>query len=504
MASQDTEIAFLKQELAKRDQELAKRDQELAKRDQELAKRDQELAEHERNLAELQVKFAALEKMFVKLQRQVEQNSSNSSKPPSSDSPAEKESAAKKRKSKDTKNKKRKRGGQKGHKGHSRVLLQLSEVNKVIELFPAQCSDCGTRFDEVKNDKASRFQVTEIPPIIPHVTEYRDNWVICVCGCKNRASQEELPQTSFGARLSSILVMLSGYYHLSRRQVKVIASDMFGVNISLGSISNIEKRATQAITSGAQEAWQEVNKAKVKHTDGTSWYQSALLISLWTIASKGATVYKIVPNSAKSTIKGLFSNLKGILVSDRASALTFWAMENRQICWAHLIRKFVSFSQRDGPAGRVGRELLDYASLLFQYWHQHKDGNISRTELQKQCAFLRPKFEELLEYAIGLKIEELSGSCKNLLAHKEALWTFVDMSGVEPTNNHAEQELRKLVLWRKRCFGSQSDRGSHFAETMMTVAQTAKKQNVDLLQWLTACFIAAKDNTLAPSLVSNS
>ena len=56
------------------------------------------------------------------------------------------------------------------------------------------------------------------------------------------------------------------------------------------------------------------------------------------------------------------------MVSDRAKALGFWAMERRQICWAHLLRKFVSFSERDGPAGVLGRELLDYTGLLFEYF----------------------------------------------------------------------------------------------------------------------------------------
>ena len=64
----------------------------------------------------------------------------------------------------------------------------------------------------------------------------------------------------------------------------------------------------------------------------------------------------------------LYGALEGIMVSDRDSALTFWAMERRQICWAHLLRKFVSFSERDGPAGDIGRELLDYTGLVFEYW----------------------------------------------------------------------------------------------------------------------------------------
>jgi transposase len=65
-------------------------------------------------------------------------------------------------------------------------------------------------------------------------------------------------------------------------------------------------------------------------------------------------------------------------VSDRAKALNFWAMERRQICWAHLLRKFVSFSERDGPAAALGQELLDYTGIVFDYWHDYKAGRLSR------------------------------------------------------------------------------------------------------------------------------
>src|SRR5258706_87360 len=82
------------------------------------------------------------------------------------------------------------------------------------------------------------------------------------------------------------------------------------------------------------------------------------MCSLWTIATTMATVFKILANGQATTLAPLFGEKLGILVSDRATALNFWAMKLRQICWAHLLRKAVSFSERDGPAGTYGRELL--------------------------------------------------------------------------------------------------------------------------------------------------
>jgi transposase len=113
---------------------------------------------------------------------------------------------------------------------------------------------------------------------------------------------------------------------------------------------------------------------------------------------------------------------------------------------------------------------------------------------------VRAGLEQVLERAVAADIKRLSGSCKNLLEHRLALWTFVDHDGVEPTNNHAERELRAFVLWRKRSFGSQSERGNRFAERLMTVVHTARKQNRDVLAFLTACCEAALKGSQAPSL----
>ncbi len=111
------------------------------------------------------------------------------------------------------------------------------------------------------------------------------------------------------------------------------------------------------------------------------------------------TVFKILKSGSKKTIEPLFGPLRGILVSDRDSSLAFWAMERRQICWAHLLRKFVSFSERDGPAGEFGREFLGYTGLVFEYWQAQKAGEITPELYRAWMAPVREGFEDLLERA---------------------------------------------------------------------------------------------------------
>jgi len=265
-------------------------------------------------------------------------------------------------------------------------------------------------------------------------------------------------------------------------------------------VSNIEQRMSDAVKPAFDEAWEQARAAPVKHTDGTSWAQTGVLLALWTVATVGATVFKILPNGQRATLTSqILPDPRGVLVSDRASALTFWVMKLRQICWAHLLRKFISFAERDGPARRFGRELLDCTSIVFAYWGDFKEGLLTRDELIARIAPVHADFKRTLRGAIDADVERLSGSCANIWEHRDALWTFVDTDAVEPTNNHAERELRAFVLWRRRCFGSQSDRGNRFAERLMTIAHTARKQGRDILTFLVACANRTDDDPM-PSL----
>jgi len=468
----------------------------------QVAARDVRIAEQDRRIAELMASVAVLEKKVAALASELGRNSSNSNLPPSSDSPAER---AKKNAKRGGTDGKRKRGGQPNHRGSKRELLPADKVDDVVDFFPSHCEHCAASLPETQDAQALRFQLTELPAFEPHTTEYRRHTVKCLrCRRATTAPQDaSIPASPFGPRLMSVVGLLTGVYHVSRRKTVQLLSDMVGVDISLGAVSAVEKRVSDAVAKPVQEAFERALKGDVKHTDGTTWYQSGIALSLWVIATTFATVYKILANGQKETLKSLFGkSQRGVLVSDRATALTFWAMERRQICWAHLLRKFISFSERDGLGGKMGRELLGYAGIIFDYWHQYRDKTLDRETFLAWMVPVRQQFETLLERAAKSGAEHVAGSCEDMLAHRAALWTFVDEQGVDPTNNHAERELRAFVLWRKRCYGSQSQRGNQFAERLMTVAHTASKQDKNVLEFLTECCVAHLDGGRSPSLFS--
>ncbi len=463
-----------------------------------LADKDRQLAEKDRQIAELTARVADLEKKLALLMSELGRTSSNSGRPPSSDSPADRSKRAQKR----DKSEKR-RGGQPNHRGHRRELLPPGEVDDVVDIFPSHCEHCSTELQANADPHPIRFQLTELPAFEPHVTEFRRHTLRCGrCRKTTTAPHDEaqIPASPFGPRLMSFVGVLTGYYHLSRRRTASLLRDMMGVKVSLGAVSAVEERVSNAVAKPVHEAWQQAVASKVKHTDGTTWYQSGVMLQLWVIATAVATVFKVLANGQKETLAPLFGDASGVLVSDRATALTFWTMDRRQICWAHLLRKFVSFSERDGPGGKFGRELLNYTGLLFEYWHQYREEQLTGELFRAWMAPLRQNVETLLERAAKSGLEHVSGSCRDILDHRAALWTFADEEGVEPTNNHAERELRAFVLWRKKSYGSQSERGNRFAERMMTVAHTARKQNKNVLEFITGCCVAHVDGTTPPSL----
>ena len=467
----------------------------IAELEGQLVAKDVEIAQLKAEVAGLSEKVAELTELVAKLMAKLGQNSGNSSLPPSSDGPGAR--AGEKSKG----SAKRSRGGQPGHRGSKRELVPLEQVAVFVEMYPAKCENCWVALPQTRDDNAERYQVTEVPPIVPHTTEYRRNAVKCTCcGFTTQAKLGAVPLSPFGPRLMALIGLFVGTYHLSRRRTGELLHDVLGVKISLGALSAIEARVSDAVASSWAQIWAKVTAAAVKHTDATSWLHAGTLRSLWAVASSCATAFKILLNGSAALVRPLFGDCTGILVSDRATVFSFWHMANRQICWSHLLRKFVSFSERDGPMRELGEELIDYAALVFRYWHAFKDGKLDRAALVLKMAPVRLQFEACLKRAVAAKLSELSGSCDDILHHSAALWTFVDQLGVEPTNNHAERELRAFVLWRKRCFGAQSERGHLFAERLMSVAATARKQNKNVLAFLTACCTAKLSGTTPPSI----
>src|SRR5215813_11973505 len=446
----------------------------------------------------LEARVAALVAMVQALQEQLHQTSRNSSRPPSSDPPLPQRPQRPRGQ--------RRRGGQLGYPGHTRILIFVEEVDEVVVLKPAQCRHCQAPLSG-DDPKPWRHQVIEIPPITPVVTEYQWHQLACpACGELTRVPWPAgVPSGTYGPRVQATVALYTGSYRLSKRTTQQAMAEVFGVPMSVGTISQLEQATTVALAAPVEEARTYVHEQAVADVDLTRWRQGDKRAWLWVAVTSWVTVFVVRLSRGGQVARELLGErFAGILVTDRYSAYNWYPVRWRQLCWAHLLRDFAAMRGRGGRSEEIGDALLAQAHQMFTWWHRVREGTLKRSTFRSYMTPLRREVERLLEAGSRCGVPKTAGTCRDILKRREALWTFVQVEGVEPTNNTAERSIRPGVLWRKGSFGTQSAEGSRFVESMLTVVATLKQQQRSVLEYLTATCEAALRGEAAPSLLPES
>jgi transposase len=450
------------------------------------------------SLEALEARVHTLQEQVRTLEEQLKQNSRNSSRPPSSDPPQ----AQRPKRPRSG----RRRGGQPGHRGQTRTLLPIEEVNQVVPIKPEQCAGCRAPLTG-DDPQPFRHQVIEMPPIEPVVTEYQWHQLVCpACGETTRAPWPKgVPSGTYGPRVHATVALCTGPYRLSKRTTVQAMADLFGVPMSVGTISQCEKTTTAVLAEPVEEARAYVPEQPVAHLDETSWREAGKRAWLWVAVTSCVTVFVVrLSRGGRVARELLGETFSGILVTDRYSAYNWYPVRWRQLCWSHLLRDFEAIRGRGGTSEAIGEALLEQAHQMFSWWHRVRDGTLKRSTFRSYMTPLRREVERLLEAGSQCGVAKTEGTCREILKRREALWTFVQVEGVEPTNNTAERAIRPGVQWRRGSFGTQSQDGSRFVESMMTVVATLKQQKRNVLDYLTAAHEAALRGEPAPSLLPES
>jgi transposase len=382
-------------------------------------------------------------------------------------------------------------------------LLPVEEVHEVVVLKPEACLQCHAPLSG-DDPQPWRHQVIELPPIQPVVTEYQWHQLVCAtCGEVTRAPWPMgVPSGTYGPRVQATVALYTGAYRLSKRTTQQMMDDVFGVPVSVGTISQLEQATTAAVAAPVEDAQTAVQGQKVAHLDETRWRQGGKLAWLWVAVTSIVTVFVVRLSRGADVARELLGEtFSGILVTDRYSAYNWYPVRWRQVCWAHLLRAFEAMRGRGGPSKDLGDALLAQAHQMFTWWHRVRDGTLKRSSFRSAMTPVRREVERLLEAGSRCGVPKTAGTCQDIWQRREALWTFVQVEGVEPTNNTAERSIRPGVLWRKGSFGTQSAEGSRFVESMMTVVATLKHQKRNVLEYLTAACEAALRGEAAPSLL---
>jgi len=447
-------------------------------------------------VASLQQQVNTLQAEVEKLCERANKNSQNSSKPPSSDGP-QKRSYPKREVSG------RKKGGQAGHVGKGRKLRPMEQVSRVVKSVPVACANCGALLMG-EDAQPVRHQVSELPRVEPEVIEYQLHTLTC-CACGTQNVDEwpaEMPRGSFGERLQATIAYLGGRFGISHRDIAEALETIFHVEIGLGSIPAQQQVVSQAVAQPVKEVQAYVQQQATVNLDETSWQQLAENCWLWVCTTPAVTVFRVFPTRGAAGVARLLGeDYAGIVGSDRYSAYNWLDPAKRQVCWAHLIRDFQALVERGGESKTIGRLLLAQVKQMFRWWQRVRDGTLPQTQFQSVMLPIRREINALLYIGTFVKHTVTRHTCQNIRKIEQALWTFVEREGVEPTNNAAERALRRGVIWRRRSFGTQSINGSQFVERILTVVTTLRQQKRDVLDYLTQACQARTRGFGCPSLL---
>ena len=453
-----------------------------------------------------------LEERIARLEEQSRQSSRTGSKPPSSDPPktrqqrrAEARAKAKELLRGDAE--RRSAGGQPGHEGAGRPLEDGGHVDEFVDHYPERCRGCGHEFgddEKVPSRLPGRRQVAELPPISVVVTEHRAHRLVCP-GCKRRtaaAFPADVAASAFGPKLRAAVVTLTARNRISRRDLAELARELFGIRLSVGSVDAICQRASTALLEPHEALLASVLQAPAVNLDETGWTTAGEERTIWTATTPDAAVFRIAADRHRDRLNELIGDdFAGICCSDR-----WWAYDHldplcRQVCWSHLQRDFRRHAEGLDSQQPFGQEGLALTERLFGAWQsfgEHRD----RRRLASEMEPIQTELQALLEHAGPKRPKNRHHRrfANNLLKIWPALWTFVTVEGVEPTNNAAERSLRGPVIQRRLSYGTRTENGERFIERALSASVTCRLQHRSLNTYLTDLLTAHARGDPLPTL----
>src|SRR5919199_139174 len=349
-------------------------------------------------------RLQALQRKVDQLTERLNRNSTNSSRPPSSDPPH-----VKRRPPRPSSG--RKKGGQPGHARQQRPLVPPEQIKQAIPLMPSACRKCGQALHGV-DPHPRRHQVAEIPPVQAEVTEYRLHRLTCTaCGTRTCASVPVgVPAGAFGPRLQALLAILAGGYRLGKRPIRQLAHDLFGLSISTGMVAKLERATAEALQQPMAELEGYV-RTQHANVDEASWREAMHKAWLWGAVTPLVTVFHIAATRCGKVAGALLgSAYRHVVTSDRWKAYN--GFRRRQYCWSHLRRDFQAMIDRQNGGTPIGKKLLDLSDRVFTLWHRVRDGTLSRPSFQVYISGLRAEVRGALSRGAACVCPQTAATCR--------------------------------------------------------------------------------------------
>lgn len=389
----------------------------------------------------LEKKVESLEKKVGELQEEnrllkVSKNSSNSSKPPSTDISKRNQSLRPKSENK--------RGGQHGHKGSTLEMWAIP--SEIILHKPHFCGDCGLQVSDLPATITDRRQVIDIPPIIPVCTEHRICSITCRCGrvCKSSFPANINAPMQYGENIESLAAYFSARQYMPYKRMQECFSDIFGVKMSQGSLVNSVRRFAEKAVPFYNRIKEAIQEAAVVGSDETGAKVNGKKGWYFTWQNTASTFISFSFSRGFNTIKNLFSEgfTKSVMVSDCLAAQLKVDAKAHQICVAHLMRELNFFIESN-----MGQWPLKFKELLKESL-ELKEKNIDYDVPIAQRQKIEANLNQLLEQQLS-ENPKLKAFQKRLRKHREKILTFLYYKDVPADNNGSERAIRNVKVKQK-------------------------------------------------------
>lgn len=472
----------------------------------------------------------------VKLVERVEQNSSNSSKPPSSDSPydkgnkgnsaskdddsksassetkennpAEKNSSTENSQSVDSN---RSAGRQPGSQGFWRSETPVPK--STIPHYPSVCVICGKGLDVSEGSQPYMgYYVYELEKTASGIriscTLHHYYSAVCHCGHETKAQpgegdishvegrKKDLKLTEYsmvGPMLAAFIAALSVRFRMSRVKIKEFLSYWLSTELSVGTIDKCIREAGVACYPVVEELVEELQEQKIVNLDETPWYEKGCFKWLWVAISTTVAVFYVGTRKKEEMLKLITSAFVGWLVTD--GYLAYRSYEKRQRCLAHLIRKAVALTGAvDEKAQKMGDWFLRELRGLIKAMAEEGEDDT------RKCNVILARLKRACNLGSEEKHSKLRALAKEILNDWDAVVAFVKNPELPPTNNDAERALRHAVISRRISFGTRTTEGSRAYTALLSVIETCRLRNQDPWQYI-AQTIALGRKGLAPSII---
>jgi len=407
---------------------------------------------------------------------------------------------------------KKKRGAPVGHPGWTRPKPERID-HTVYVTAPTSCPYCQELNLKPVSEMLEHIQEDIVIQPGTVVTRYLHEQAFC-SRCNRpvaQAGEGEILNASIGPVAKSVAVYLRYRVGISYRKTTELLHELFGLKCVPASAVGFDQKAAVLGEPIWEDIREKIRKSDVVHADETSWRNDGMNHHVWFAGHEDLAFYHIDRSRSAQVAKDIFGeNFEGTLVRDRYAAYNGIG-KDWQSCVAHIITKTKEISQehnllpqdeKDEKVNSFCSDLIELCTQACDVGHKLKTGEIPWEATSNIKARFLSQLNHICKKSLTFKPAQTLRSYLDG-PERNSLFTFLDHQGVPPTNNHAEQSLRHLVIFRKICFGNRSENGIKTHSILPTLVQTARRQNINPRKFLQILF-SSDTKTSQQALYNNS